>query len=149
MQEDSIRIALLEKGQETTEKELSTLREAITEISKVNVRISELLTIHQVKLDQQQKNDDDVNRKVEDGIKNLIVKMDKDRDDIYKKMETSETKLSTEITGLRDKVFIGVGAVTVLNVLITIAGPYVLSKMTSGGLTNEKTGAIVRGLDAA
>jgi hypothetical protein len=149
MQEDSIRIALLEKGQETTEKELSTLREAITEISKVNVRISELLTIHQVKLDQQQKNDDDVNRKVEDGIKNLIVKMDKDRDDIYKKMETSETTLSTEITGLRDKVFIGVGAVTVLNVLITIAGPYVLSKMTSGGLTNEKTGAIVRGLDAA
>jgi hypothetical protein len=148
MQEDSIRIALLEKGQETTEKELSTLREAITEISKVNVRISELLTIHQVKLDQQQKNDDDVNRKVEDGIKNLIVKMDKDRDDIYKKMETSETTLSTEITGLRDKVFIGVGAVTVLNVLITIAGPYVLSKMTSGGLTNEKTGAIVRGLDA-
>ena len=75
--------------------------------------------------------------------------MDKDRDDIYKKMETSETTLSTEITGLRDKVFIGVGAVTVLNVLITIAGPYVLSKMTSGGLTNEKTGAIVRGLDAA
>jgi hypothetical protein len=149
MQEDSIRIALLEKGQETTEKELSTLREAITEISKVNVRISELLTIHQVKLDQQQKNDDDVNRKVEDGIKNLIVKMDKDRDDIYKKMETSENTLSTEITGLRDKVFIGVGAVTVLNVLITIAGPYVLSKMTSGGLTNEKTGAIVRGLDAA
>jgi hypothetical protein len=149
MQEDSIRIALLEKGQETTEKELSTLREAITEISKVNVRISELLTIHQVKLDQQQKNDDDVNRKVEDGIKNLIVKMDKDRDDIYKKMETSETTLSTEITGLRDKVFIGVGAVTVLNVLITIAGPYVLSKMTSGGLTNDKTGAIVRGLDAA
>jgi len=149
MQEDSIRIALLEKGQETTEKELSTLREAITEISKVNVRISELLTIHQVKLDQQQKNDDDVNRKVEDGIKNLIVKMDKDRDDIYKKMETSETTLSTEITGLRDKVFIGVGAVTVLNVLITIAGPYVLSKMTSGGLTNEKTGAIVRGLGAA
>lgn len=148
MQEDSIRIALLEKGQETTEKELSTLREAITEISKVNVRISELLTIHQVKLDQQQKNDDDVNRKVEDGIKNLIVKMDKDRDDIYKKMETSENTLSTEITGLRDKVFIGVGAVTVLNVLITIAGPYVLSKMTSGGLTNEKTGAIVRGLDA-
>ena len=148
MQEDSIRIALLEKGQETTEKELSTLREAITEISKVNVRISELLTVHQVKLDQQQKNDDDVNRKVEDGIKNLIVKMDKDRDDIYKKMETSENTLSTEITGLRDKVFIGVGAVTVLNVLITIAGPYVLSKMTSGGLTNEKTGAIVRGLDA-
>jgi hypothetical protein len=149
MQEDSIRIALLEKGQETTEKEVSTLREAITEISKVNVRISELLTIHQVKLDQQQKNDDDVNRKVEDGIKNLIVKMDKDRDDIYKKMETSENTLSTEITGLRDKVFIGVGAVTVLNVLITIAGPYVLSKMTSGGLTNEKTGAIVRGLGAA
>jgi two-component sensor histidine kinase len=149
MQEDSIRIALLEKGQETTEKELSTLREAITEISKVNVRISELLTIHQVKLDQQQKNDDDVNRKVEDGIKNLIVKMDKDRDDIYKKMETSETTLSTEIKGLRDKVFTVVGAVVVINALITIVGPFILTKITSGGLTNEKSDAIVRILDAA
>jgi|688.fasta_scaffold08325_14 hypothetical protein len=149
MQEDSIRIALLEKGQESTEKELSTLREAITEISKVNVRISELLTIHQVKLDQQQKNDDDVNRKVEEGIKNLIAKMDKDREDIYTKMENTKTDLSTVITGLRDKVFIGVGILTVLNIFIAIAGPYVLTKMGQGGLTNEKSGAIVRTLDAA
>jgi hypothetical protein len=149
MQEDSVRIALLERGQETTEKEMSTLREAITEISKVNVRISELLTIHQVKLDQQQKNDEDVNRKVEDGIKNLISKMDKDREDIYKKMETSETTLSTEIKGIRDKVFIGVGITLVLNLLITVAGPYLVTKLITGGLTNEKRGAIVKGLDAA
>lgn len=149
MQEDSVRIALLERGQEKTEKEMATLREAITEISKVNVRISELLAVHQVKLDQQQKNDEDVNRKVEEGIKNLTLKMDKDREEIYEKMDTTKETLSIEIKGIRDKVFIGVGIALVLNVLITVAVPPILSRINWGGLTNEKSGAIVKGLDAA
>ena len=124
MQEESVRLALLERGQENTEKEMATLREAISEISKVNVRISELLAVHQVKIEQQFKRDEDINEKVEKGIKGLTLKMEKDKNEVFKKIQE-----------LRDKVFIGVGIVLILNVLI-IAVPPIIGLFGKGGLTN-------------
>jgi hypothetical protein len=124
MQEESVRLALLERGQENTEKEMATLREAISEISKVNVRISELLAVHQVKIEQQFQRDEDINEKVEKGIKGLTLKMDNDKKEVFKKIEE-----------LRDKVFIGVGIVLMLNVLI-IAVPPIIGLFNKGGLTN-------------
>jgi hypothetical protein len=114
MQEETVRLALLERAQENTEKEMSTLREAISEISKVNVRISELLAVHQVKIEQQQQRGDDINRKVEEGIKGLTVKMNLDKEEVL-----------GEIKGLRDKVYIGVGIVLILNVLIIALPPII------------------------
>lgn len=140
MQEDNTRLALLEREQENVNKEMVALREAITEISKVNIRISELLAVHQVKLDQQQKNDDDVNRKVEIGIRNLTTKMDADRKDIYDKMDEDKTELMTEIKGIRDKVYIGIGIGIILNIIVVVAVP----PLIQGGLTNSHSSATMK-----
>jgi hypothetical protein len=134
MQEETVRLALLERAQENTEKEMSTLREAISEISKVNVRISELLAVHQVKIEQQQQRGDDINRKVEEGIKGLTVKMNLDKEEVL-----------GEIKGLRDKVYIGVGIVLVLNVLI-IALPPIIG-LFKGDLTKPANHAMIWVLD--
>lgn len=139
MQEDSVRIALLERSQENTEKELSTLREAISEISKVNVRISELLAVHQVRLEQHQRDGEDTNKKVEDGIKNLTVKMESDRKDIFNKMDSNKKDLSNELRSLRDKVFIGVGIGIVLNLVVVIGIPQLFTALSKPGLTNSTT----------
>lgn len=134
MQDDSIRIALLEKSQENTEKEMSTLREAISEISKVNIRISELLAVHQVKIDQQAQKEEDINRKVETGISNLTVKMEADKVSIYEKMDTDKSEVLSEIKGLRDKVFIGMGMAIIVNIILVTFGPQFVDNQ-SGGLT--------------
>lgn len=142
MQEDSVRLALLERGQENTEKEMATLREAISEISKVNVRISELLAVHQVRLDQQQRNDEDVNKKVEDGIHNLTKKMDTDRKNIYEKMDTDKKEVLSELKGIRDKVFIGVGIGIILNIIVVVGVPQLFT-LYKGGLTNQTSRAML------
>jgi len=134
MQEETVRLALLERAQENTEKEMSTLREAISEISKVNVRISELLAVHQVKIEQQQQIGDDIDRKVEEGIKGLTLKMNLDKEEVL-----------GEIKGLRDKVYIGVGIVLILNVLI-IALPPIIG-LFKGDLTKPTNHARIWVLD--
>jgi hypothetical protein len=152
MAEDSVRLAILEKSQETSEKEMSALREAISEISKVNIRISELLAVHQVKLDQQQQKEEDLNRKVETGISKLTLKMDVDRDEIYKKMETNKTDLLTAVATLetkfdniKGKVFIGVGVALTFQLILTVFGPSLISNMTTKVvLTNPQPSARVQ-----
>lgn len=147
MQEDSVRIALLERGQENTEREMATLREAISEISKVNVRISELLAVHQVKIDQQQQKEEDINRKVEMGLRDLTKKMDNDRTNIYEKMDTDKTEVLNELKGLREKVFIGIGIGMVLNVVVMLVVPQLFNLFNKGGLTNPTNRAMVMVLD--
>jgi phage gp29-like protein len=158
MQEESVRLALLERAQENNEKEMAALREAISEISKVNVRISELLAVHQVKIDQQQQKEEDTNRKVETGIVNLTLKMEADRKELTDKMESDRKELSEKmdtnradvldkITQLRDKVFIGIGIGIVLNIVVVVVGPYILTNLTKGDLTNPPTRATVRLLE--
>lgn len=153
MQEDSVRLALLEKDQENTEKEMATLREAISEISKVNVRISELLAVHQVRIEQQQQKEENINRKVETGITNLTLKMDNDRAEIYlkmdkdktemrDKMDTDKTEVLNEIKGIRDKVYIGVGIGLVLNILVVVFAPQIFN-LFNGGLTKPQTHATI------
>lgn len=134
MQEDSVRIALLERGQENTEKEMATLREAISEISKVNVRISELLAVHQVKIEQEQQRGDDINRKVEEGIRGLTIKMNEDKDEVL-----------GEIKGLRDKVYIGIGIVLALNFIFLALPP--IFGLFKGDLTKPTNHAMIRVLD--
>jgi hypothetical protein len=144
MQEETVRLALLERAQENTEKEMATLREAISEISKVNVRISELLAVHQVKIEQEQQRGDDTNRKVEEGIRGLTLKMDNDRTTIYEKMDTDKAEVVKEVKGLRDKVFIGIGIGIVLNIIAAVAIPQLFN---SGPLTNSQNRAMVWVLD--
>jgi hypothetical protein len=152
MQEDSVRLAILEKNQENSEKELSALREAISEISKVNIRISELLAIHQVKLEQQQQKEEDLNRKVETGISKLTLKMDLDKDEIDKKMEKNKTDLllavstlETKFDNIKSKVFIGVGIALAFQLALTIFGPSLISNMTTKVvLTNPQPSARVQ-----
>lgn len=144
MQEESVRLALLEKSQENTEKEMATLREAISEISKVNVRISELLAVHQVKIDQQQQKEEDINRKVELGITNLTIKMEADKKEISEKMDTNNADILAKIQGLRDKVYIGIGIGIILQIIVVVAGPHILSSFNKGGLTNQETSARIQ-----
>lgn len=155
MQEESVRLALLERAQENNEKEMAALREAISEISKVNVRISELLAVHQVKIDQQYQKEEDTNKKVESGIVNLTLKMESDRKELTDKMESDRKELSEKmdinredvldkITQLRDKVFIGIGIGIVLNIVVVVVGPYILTNLTKGDLTNPPPRATVR-----
>jgi hypothetical protein len=113
---------------------MSTLREAISEISKVNIRISELLAVHQVKIDQQAQKEEDINRKVETGISNLTVKMESDKVSIYEKMDTDKSEVLSEIKGLRDKVFIGMGMAIIVNIILVTFGPQFVESQ-SGGLT--------------
>jgi hypothetical protein len=134
MQEDSVRIALLERGQENTEKEMATLREAISEISKVNVRISELLAVHQVRIEQEQQRGDDINRKVEEGITGLTKKMNEDKEEVL-----------GVINGLQDKVNIGIGIVLALN-FIFLALPPIIG-LFKGDLTKPAERAMIRVLD--
>lgn len=144
MQEESVRLALLEKSQENTEKEMATLREAISEISKVNVRISELLAVHQVKIDQQHQKEEDINRKVELGITNLTIKMEADKKEISEKMDTNNADILAKIQGLRDKVYIGIGIGIILQIIVVVVGPHVLSSFSEGDLTNQETSARIQ-----
>jgi chromosome segregation ATPase len=140
MQEESVRLALLERNQENVEKELKALREAISEISKTNVKISELLAVHQVKIDQQQQREESLNKKVETGISRLMEKMDTDRNQIDEKMNT----IQTEIKGIRDKVFIGVGIVLFIQLIIMVFGAQLIS-VEGKALTNSDSSAKIQG----
>jgi flagellar biosynthesis GTPase FlhF len=138
MQEDSVRLAILEKNQENSEKDLVALREAISEISKVNVRISELLAVHQVKLEQQRQKEEEINRKVETGITKLTQKMDADRAEIYEKLETDKKSVLEAVDTVRkefdvtkSRVLIGVGILLALQSVITLFGPTFVSNMTT------------------
>jgi phage gp29-like protein len=152
MAEDSVRLAILEKSQENSEKEMSALREAISEISKVNIRISELLAVHQLRLDQQQQKEEDLNRKVETGITNLTKKMDVDRDEIYKKMDTNRSDvlkafddLKKDFDNVKGRVLIGVGIFLALQGILTIFGPTIVANMTTKVvLTNPHTPARIQ-----
>jgi hypothetical protein len=134
MQEESVRLALLERSQESSEKEMATLREAISEISKVNIRISELFAVHQVKIEQQQQRGDDINRKVEEGIRGLTAKMNTDKEEVL-----------GVIKGLQDKVNIGIGIVLALNFFF-IALPPIIG-LFKGDLTKPAERAMIRVLD--
>jgi hypothetical protein len=134
MQEDSVRIALLERGQESTEREMATLREAISEISKVNVRISELLAVHQVRIEQEQQRGDDINRKVEEGITGLTKKMNDDKDEVL-----------GVIKGLQDKVNIGIGIILALNFFFLALPPII--GLFKGDLTKPAERAMIMVLD--
>ena len=134
MQEESVRLALLERGQENSGKEMTTIREAISEISKVNVRISELLAVHQVRLEQEQQRVDDINRKVEDGIRGLTSKMNTDKEEVL-----------GVIKGLQDKVNIGIGIVLALNFFFLALPPII--GLFKGDLTKPAERAMIRVLD--
>jgi hypothetical protein len=152
MQEDSVRLAILEKNQENSEKEMSALREAISEISKVNIRISELLAVHQVKLDQQQQKEEDLNRKVETGISKLTLKMDEDKTEIYNKMDTNKSEvltaletLKTDLTTVKSKISIGIGIALAIQILLSVFGPSLLSQSTTKVvLTNPHSSARIQ-----
>lgn len=152
MQEDSVRLAILEKNQENSEKEMSALREAISEISKVNIRISELLAVHQVKLDQQQQKEEDLNRKVETGISKLTLKMDEDKTEIYGKMDTNKSEVLTaletlkiDLTSVKSKISIGIGIALAMQLLLTVFGPSLLSQYTTKVvLTNPSSSARIQ-----
>jgi phage gp29-like protein len=143
MQEETVRLAILERNQENTEKEMSALREAISQISQVNVRISELLAVHQVKIEQQQQKEEDLNKKVETGISKLTHKMDTDRDEIYKKMDSNKTEVLNELKGLRDKVYIGVGIVLVIQIIVMVWGAQLIN-IEKKDLTNPEVHARIQ-----
>lgn len=151
MQEDSIRLAILEKNQENAEKEMHALREAISEISKVNVKIGELLAVQQVRIEQQQQKEEDLNKKVESGIAKLTLKMDADRDEIYKKMDTNKTEVLSDIKIMNDKfsekfnlVYIGFGIALTLQLFFQVAGPQWFQNDKQGGLTNPEPHARIQ-----
>jgi phage gp29-like protein len=142
MQEDTVRLAILERNQENTEKEMSALREAISQISQVNVRISELLAVHQVKIEQQQQKEEDLNKKVESGISKLTHKMDTDRDEIYQKMDLNKTEVLNELRGLRNIVYTGAGIFLTLQLIFMVWGPKLLDE-SKRDLTNPEVHAKV------
>lgn len=152
MQEDSIRLAILEKNQENAEKEMHALREAISEISKVNVKIGELLAVQQVRIEQQKQKEEDLNKKVESGIAKLTLKMDADRDEIYKKMDTNKSEVLNDIKTLNDKfsekfniVYIGVGIVLTVQLLVQVFGTHWFqNEDKERGLTNPEPHARIQ-----
>lgn len=147
MQEDSIRLAILEKNQENTEREMQALREAISEISKVNVKIGELLAVQQVRIEQQQQKEEDLNKKVESGIAKLTLKMDADRDEIYKKMDNNKSEVLSDIKNLNDKfnlVYIGAGVLLTLQLIFQVAGPQWFQNDKDRGLTNPEPHARIQ-----
>lgn len=102
---EEIKVAILEQKIIDFERLVLKLDDTITKMSEVNTNVSRMLAVHEERISQQEKTDEI-----------LFDKLDKLRD----KIDEDGNRLLVKINFLERKVWVAIGAVSVITFLINI-----------------------------
>jgi hypothetical protein len=128
---EEIKVAILEQKVIDFERLVLKLDDTITKMSEVNTNVSRMLAVHEERISQQEKTDEI-----------LFDKLDKLRD----KIDEDGNRLLAKINFLERKVWVAIGAVSVITFLINIKGiKNILSDPNPSG-TIEQVRPLVREL---
>lgn len=150
MQEDQIKIAVLEQRVEDLKEFVLKVDDAIEKISQVNVNLTKMIAVHEQKLETHQQADDIVNKKID----NIYLKMEKDHENVLKEIKkindffiSAETRLNNRIKKIETKqnklnIRVGIFIGSVLVIGFIIQNSQFFSRMLSPTpLTNQESSA--------
>ena len=100
MQEESVKIAILEQKLVDLKDVVVKLDDAIEKLSEVNISVGKILAVHEQKIEKQEGADEI-----------LFIKIDKFRD----KMDSDHSSVLSRIREIEKRVWIGVGAISVFS----------------------------------
>jgi hypothetical protein len=103
MQEESVKIAILEQKLIDLKDVVVKIDDAIEKLSEVNINVGKILAVHEQKIAKQESTDEI-----------LFAKIDKLRD----KMDGDHNTVLSRIQEIEKRVWIGVGAIAVLSFMI-------------------------------
>jgi hypothetical protein len=103
MQEESVKIAILEQKLTDLKDVVVKIDDAIEKLSEVNINVGKILAVHEQKISKQESTDEI-----------LFAKIDKLRD----KMDGDHNTVLSRIQEIEKRVWIGVGAIAVLSFMI-------------------------------
>ena len=111
MENDEVRVAVLEQKQLAVEHFVEKLDSAIEKITEVNNKVSRMLAVHEEKISKQEQIDEI-----------LFTKIDELRD----KMDSDHVELRTRLSLLERKLWIGIGA---LGAILIITNPQAIKTL--------------------
>ena len=112
MQEESVKIAILEQKLVDLKDVVVKIDDAIEKLSEVNINVGKILAVHEQKIAKQESTDEI-----------LFAKIDKLRD----KMDGDHNTVLSRIQEIEKRMWIGVGAIAVLSFMIN--HPNFISKL--------------------
>ena len=112
MQEESVKIAILEQKLIDLKDVVVKIDDAIEKLSEVNINVGKILAVHEQKIAKQESTDEI-----------LFAKIDKLRD----KMDGDHNTVLSRIQEIEKRMWIGVGAIAVLSFMIN--HPNFISKL--------------------
>lgn len=152
MQEDQIKIAVLEQRVEDLKEFVLKVDDAIEKISQVNVNLTKMIAVHEQRLETHQQADDNINKKID----NIYLKMEKDHENVLNEIKkinqfftSAETRLNNRIKKIETKqnklnIRIGVFIGSILVISFIIQNSQFFGKMLSDPpLTNQESSAKV------
>jgi len=107
MQEESVKIAILEQKLIDLKDVVVKIDDAIEKLSEVNINVGKILAVHEQKIAKQESADEI-----------LFAKIDKLRD----KMDGDHNTVLSRIQEIEKRMWIGVGAIAVLSFMINHPG---------------------------
>jgi len=152
MQEDQIKIAVLEQRVEDLKEFVLKVDDAIEKISQVNVNLTKMIAVHEQRLETHQQADDNINKKID----NIYLKMEKDHENVLNEIKkinqfftSAETRLNNRIKKIETKqnklnIRVGVFIGSILVISFIIQNSQFFGKMLSDPpLTNQESSAKV------
>lgn len=152
MQEDQIKIAVLEQRVEDLKEFVLKVDDAIEKISQVNVNLTKMIAVHEQRLETHQQADDNINKKID----NIYLKMEKDHENVLNEIKkinqfftSAETRLNNRIKKIETKqnklnIRVGVFIGSILVISFIIQNSQFFGKMLSDPpLTNQESPAKV------
>lgn len=152
MQEDQIKIAVLEQRVEDLKEFVLKVDDAIEKISQVNVNLTKMIAVHEQRLETHQQADDNINKKID----NIYLKMEKDHENVLNEIKkinqfftSAETRLNNRIKKIETKqnklnIKVGVFIGSILVISFIIQNSQFFGKMLSDPpLTNQESSAKV------
>lgn len=152
MQEDQIKIAVLEQRVEDLKEFVLKVDDAIEKISQVNVNLTKMIAVHEQRLETHQQTDDNINKKID----NIYLKMEKDHENVLNEIKkinqfftSAETRLNNRIKKIETKqnklnIRVGVFIGSILVISFIIQNSQFFGKMLSDPpLTNQESSAKV------
>ena len=152
MQEDQIKIAVLEQRVEDLKEFVLKVDDAIEKISQVNVNLTKMIAVHEQRLETHQQADDNSNKKID----NIYLKMEQDHENVLNEIKkinqfftSAETRLNNRIKKIETKqnklnIRVGVFIGSILVISFIIQNSQFFGKMLSDPpLTNQESSAKV------
>lgn len=128
---NEVKVALLEQKVLDFERLVLKLDDTIMKMSEVNTNVSRMLAVHEERISKQEKTDEI-----------LFDKLDKLRD----KIDNDSNRLLAKINFLERKVWVAIGAISVITFLINVKGIRNILSDARPSVTIEQVRPLVREL---